>query len=142
MVLDRGQAPEEFIESVRAVESERLSRTRWLAALAADPQRNQILNAVPRLAEGVQVQLKPVLAEGEFVQGHVLNTVSQPEGTPCSPLVATVIAEIDGQKSVSDIVDGLGQHLDQAGHAQLEEAVSRTIEILYVDGTVAGLVTE
>ncbi|MCI0863709.1 MAG: tryptophan 7-halogenase [Chloroflexi bacterium] len=142
VVLDRGQAPEEFIESVRAVESERLSRTRWLAALAADPQRNQILNAVPRLAEGVQVQLKPVLAEGEFVQGHVLNTVSQPEGTPCSPLVATVIAEIDGQKSVSDIVDGLGQHLDQAGHAQLEEAVSRTIEILYVDGTVAGLVTE
>ena len=142
VVLDRGQAPEEFIESVRAVESERLSRTRWLAALAADPQRNQILNAVPRLAEGVQVQLKPVLAEGEFVQGHVLNTVSQPEGTPCSPLVATVIAEIDGQKSVSDIVDGLGQHLDQAGHAQLEEAVSRTIEILYVDGTVAGLVTD
>ncbi|MCI0897152.1 MAG: tryptophan 7-halogenase [Chloroflexi bacterium] len=142
VVLDRGQAPEEFIESVRAVESERLSRTQWLAALAADPQRNQILNAVPRLAEGVQVQLKPVLAEGEFVQGHVLNTVSQPEGTPCSPLVATVIAEIDGQQSVSDIVDGLGQHLDQAGHAQLEEAVSRTIEILYVDGTVAGLVTE
>ena len=34
------------------------------------------------------------------------------------------------------------QHLDQAAHAQLEEAVSRTIEILYVDGTVAGLVTD
>jgi len=100
------------------------------------------LHAVPRLAEGVQVERKPVLGEGEFVQGHVLNTVSQPEGTPCSPLVAAVIVEIDGQKSVSDIVDGMGQHLDQAGHAQLEEAVSRTIEILYVDGTVAGLVTE
>jgi hypothetical protein len=83
-----------------------------------------------------------VLAEGEFVHGQVLNTVSQPEGTPCSPLVAAVINEIDGQKSVADIVDGLGQHLDQAGHAQLEEAVSRTVEILYVDGTVAGLVTE
>ncbi len=142
VVLDRGQAPEEFIESVRAVESERQARTQWLSALASDPQRNQLLNAVPRLAEGVQVQRKPVLAEGEFVQGHVLNTVSQPEGTPCSPLVAAVIEEIDGQKSVSDIVDGMGQHLDQAGHAQLEEAVSRTIEILYVDGTVARLVTD
>ena len=142
VVLDRGQAPEEFIESVRAVESERLYRTQWLAALAADTQRNQILNAVPRLADGVAVQRKPVLAEGEFVPGQVLNTVSQPEGTPCSPLVAAVINEIDGQKSVADIVDGLGQHLDQAGHAQLEEAVSRTVEILYVDGTVAGLVTE
>jgi len=142
VVLDRGQAPEEFIASVRAVESERLYRTQWLAALAADNQRNQILNAVPRLADGVAVQRKPVLAEGEFVPGQVLNTVSQPEGTPCSPLVAAVINEIDGQKSVADIVDGLGQHLDQAGHAQLEEAVSRTVEILYVDGTVAGLVTE
>ena len=142
VVLDRGQAPEEFIESVRTVETERLARTQWLAALAADPQRNQILNAVPRLAEGVQVQRKPVLAEGEFVPGQVLNTVSQPEGTPCSPLVAAVIGEIDGQKSVADIVDGMGQHLDQAAHAQLEEAVSRTIEILYVDGTVAGLVTD
>ena len=142
VVLDRGQAPEAFIESVCAVESERLSRTQWLAALAADTQRNQILNAVPRLADGVAVQRKPVLAEGEFVPGQVLNTVSQPEGTPCSPLVAAVINEIDGQKSVADIVDGLGQHLDQAGHAQLEEAVSRTVEILYVDGTVTGLVTE
>ena len=136
------EAPEEFIESVRTVETERLARTQWLAALAADPQRNQILNAVPRLAEGVQVQQKPVLAEGEFVPGQVLNTVSQPEGTPCSPLVAAVIGEIDGQKSVADIVDGMGQHLDQAAHAQLEEAVSRTIEILYVDGAVVGLVTD
>ena len=71
-----------------------------------------------------------------------MNTVSQPEGVPCSPLVAAVISKIDGLQSVSDIVDGLGSHLDQAAHAQLEDAVSRTIEILYVDGTVAGLVTE
>lgn len=141
-VLDRGQAPDKFIESVRTVESERRARTEWLTALAGDPQRNQLLNAVPHLAEGVQVEQKPVLAEGEFVRGHVLNTVSQPEGTPCSPIVAAVIAAVDGQKSVSDIVDSLGQHLDQAGHAQFEEAVSRTIEILYVDGAVAGLVTE
>jgi hypothetical protein len=94
------------------------------------------------LADGISVLHKPVLAEGEFIPGQVLNTVSQPEGTPCSPLVAAVVGQIDGQKSVSDIVDGLGQHLDQAGHAQLEDAVSRTVEILYVDGTVAGLVTE
>ena len=141
-VLDRGHAPDEFVESVRAVEADRRSRTQWLTALAGDPQRNQLLNAVPHLAEGVEVMRKPVLAEGEFVRGQVINTVSQPGGTPCSPLVAAVIEAVDGQKSVSDIVDNLGQHLDQAGHAQLEEAISRTIEILYVDGTLAGLVTE
>ena len=142
VVLDRGQAPEEFVKSVRTVETERQARTQWLTALASDPQRNQILNAVPQLAEGIQVRRKPVLAEGEFIHGHVMNTISQPEGVPCSPLVAAVISNIDGQKSVSDIVDELGAHLDQPGHAQLEDAVSRTIEILYVDGTVAGLVTE
>ena len=142
VVLDRGQAPDEFVKSVRTVETERQARTQWLSALASDPQRNQILNAIPQLAEGIQVHRKPVLAEGEFIQGHVMNTVSQPEGVPCSPLVAAVISKIDGLQSVSDIVDGLGSHLDQAAHAQLEDAVSRTIEILYVDGTVAGLVTE
>ncbi|NQW22871.1 MAG: tryptophan 7-halogenase [SAR202 cluster bacterium] len=142
VVLERGHAPEEFTASIRAVETERRARTEWLTALAGDPQRNQLLSAVPNLAEGVKVEEKPVLAEGEFVRGHVLNTVSQPEGTPCSPIVAAVIAAVDGQKSVSDIVDSLGQHLDQAGHAQLEEAVSRTIEILYVDGAITGLVTE
>lgn len=142
VVLERGHAPEEFTASIRAVETERRARTEWLTALAGDPQRNQLLSAVPNLAEGVKVEEKPVLAEGEFVRGHVLNTVSQPEGTPCSPIVAAVIAAVDGQKSVSDIVDSLGQHLDQAGHAQLEEAVSRTIEILYVDGAITGLITE
>tara|TARA_Y100000588_G_scaffold90312_3_gene97163 strand:+ start:2277 stop:3914 length:1638 start_codon:yes stop_codon:yes gene_type:complete len=142
VVLERGHAPEEFTESIRAVETERRARTEWLAALAGDPQRNQLLNAIPLIAEGVKVEEKPVLAEGEFVRGHVLNTISQPEGTPCSPIVAAVITAVDGQKSVADIVDSLGQHLDQSAHAQLEEAVSRTIEILFVDGAITGLTTE
>ena len=142
VVLERGHAPEEFTESIRAVETERRARTEWLAALAGDPQRNQLLNAIPLIAEGVKVEEKPVLAEGEFVRGHVLNTISQPEGTPCSPIVAAVITAVDGQKSVADIVDSLGQHLDQSAHAQLEEAVSRTIEILFVDGAITGLTNE
>ena len=53
-VLDRGEAPEDFVSSVRAVESERRSRSQRVAGLRGDPQRNQILLAVPRLSEGAR----------------------------------------------------------------------------------------
>ena len=135
-VLDRGEAPAEFVSSVRAVETERGQRVQRIAALRSDPQRNQLLLATPRLASGVRVARKPVLGEGEFVWGYSLSTVSQPEGTPCSELVAALVSLTDGHTPVSALVDRLGNGLDQNSRAQLEAAVTRTIEILYVDGTV------
>lgn len=135
-VLDRGEAPSEFIASVRAVEGERAERTQRIHGLRSDPQRNQLLNAVPRLAEGVRVARKPVLGQGEFVWGYSLSAVSQPEGMPCSELVAALVSITDGQTTVSSLVDRLGQGLAQPARAQLEAAVTRTIEILYIDGTI------
>ena len=107
--------------------------------LRSDPQRNQVLNAVPRLAEGVRVARRPVLGEGEFVWGYNLSAVSQPEGMPCSELVAALVSFTDGQTSVASLVDRLGPGLDPPARAQLEVAVSRTIEILYIDGTIQHL---
>ena len=138
-VLDRGEAPAEFIASVRAVERERAERVQFISGLRSDPQRNQLLNAVPRLSEGVRVARKPVLGEGEFVWGYSLSAVSQPEGMPCSELVAALVSITDGQARVSSLVDRLGQGLDQTTRAQLENAVTRTIEILYIDGTIGRL---
>ena len=138
-VLDRGEAPEDFVASVRAVESERSSRLQRVAGLRADSQRNQILLTVPTLAEGARVVRQPVLGEGEFVWGHALTTVSQPEGAPCSQLVASLVSTIDGKTQVESLVDRLAQGLDAARRGQLETAVTRTIEILYVDGAIAGL---
>ena len=138
-VLDRGEAPAGFVSSVRAVESGRVRRTEYIAALHADPQRNQMLPAVPSLAEGVSALRKPVLGEGEFVWGYSLSTVSQPEGTPCSEMVAALVSQIDGRTPVSALVDRLGQGLDQPARAQLEAAVTRTLEILYIDGAVERL---
>ena len=138
-VLDRGEAPAEFVASVRAVEGERAERVQRINGLRSDPQRNQLLNAVPRLAEGVRVARKPVLAEGEFVWGYSLSAVSQPEGMPCSELVAALVSITDGRTTVSSLVDRLGQGLAQPARAQLEAAVTRTVEILYVDGTIGGL---
>ena len=139
VVLDRGEAPVDFVASVRAVEGERAERVRRIEGLRSDPQRNQILNAVPRLAEEVRVARRPVLGEGEFVWGYSLSAVSQPEGMPCSELVAALVSRIDGLTPVSGLVDRLGQGLEQPVRAQLEGAISRTVEILYLDGTIQQL---
>ena len=141
VVLDRGEAPQEFIASVRAVEGERAQRVQRIAALRSDPQRNQVLNVVPQLADGVRVARRPVLGEGEFTWGYSLSAVSQPEGMPCSELVAALVSLADGRSSVRTLVQRLGPGLDQPSRAQLEAAVSRTIEILYIDGTIAHLGT-
>ena len=139
VVLDRGEAPAGFTSSVRAVEGERDRRAQWLAALRADPQRNWLLPSVPRLSPGTAVARKPVLAEGEFVWGMTLATPSQPEGAPCSPLVAAIARLSDGQTPVSAIINRLSEGLDDARTADLRTAVTRTIEILYVDGAVEEL---
>ena len=139
VVLDRGEAPADFVASVRAVEGERAERINRVTGLRSDPQRNQVLNAVPRLASGVRVARRPVLGEGEFIWGYSLSAVSQPEGMPCSELVAALVSRMDGRTSVSGLVDRLGQGLDQPTKAQLEAAISRTIEILYIDGTIGQL---
>lgn len=139
VVLDRGEAPADFVTSVRAVEGERAGRVRRIAGLRSDPQRNQILNAVPVLAEGVRVVRKPVLGEGEFVWGYNLSAVSQPEGMPCSELVAALVSITDGRSTVSALAGRLGQGLDQPTRAQMEAVISRTVEILYIDGTIGQL---
>ena len=136
VVLDRGEAPADFVTSVQAVEGERSERVRRISGLRSDPQRNQILNAVPRLADGVRVARRPVLGEGEFVWGYSLSAVSQPEGMPCSELVAALVSITDGRSTVSTLVDRLGQGLDQRTRAQMEAAISHTVEILYIDGTI------
>ena len=139
VVLDRGEAPADFVSSVRAVEGERAERVKRIAGLRSDPQRNQVLNAVPQLADGVRVARRPVLGQGEFVWGYSLSAVSQPEGMPCSELVAALVSMADGKSSVSALVDRLGPGLDRPARTQLEAAVSRTVEILYIDGTIRQL---
>ena len=136
VVLDRGEAPAAFVSSVRAVEAERARRAQWLSALRADLQRNWLLPSVPRLSPRTFVDRRPVLAEGEFVWGITLSTPSQPEGAPCSPLVAAIARLADGQTTVSAIIERLSDGLDDDRLADLRNAVSRTIEILYVDGAV------
>ncbi len=140
-VMARGEPPTAFLSGVREAEVEYAARRAKLAALRAaggDPFVSPH-HAVPRLAEGVGVERKPVIGEGEFVWGHVLITPWQPEGTPCSGLVAGLVSLIDGRTSVSELLEklhgGIGE--DQAGRMAWDTIA--TLEILYLDGAIAEL---
>jgi flavin-dependent dehydrogenase len=142
VVLEHGQAPPQFLDSVHTVETERSERREHLATVIrsdADLTRTPLYRAVPHLAAGVQVQRKPVIAAGEFVWGDVLITAGYPEGMPCSHLVAQIVSRIDGRRSVADLLTELCQGSEATRSAQIATHVLTTLQILYVDGTIADL---
>jgi FAD-dependent halogenase len=140
-VLEHGEAPPEFVHSVRLVESERAARRARLAAVLnqTTPHHTMLYRAVPRLAAGAQVERKPVLAKGEFVWGEVLVTAGYPEGTPCSSLVARLVSLIDGDTSIGALLATLGEGREAGERALIERSALATLQILYVDGTIADL---
>ncbi|MGI8552432.1 MAG: NAD(P)/FAD-dependent oxidoreductase, partial [Dehalococcoidia bacterium] len=141
VVLERGHVPAAFAGEVQAIQEERAARGAELMALFAQPKtvEHVVLRLVPRLAEGVQVERKPVLAEGEFVPGYVLKTAGYPEGTPCSAFVAKLISLVDGRTPISGLITGLGGGQEEAADTQLLRIVLSTIQILYLGGTIAEL---
>ena len=141
MVLERGAAPFRFADSVRAVEEDRaFRRERIDGYLAArDGQPPTILSTVPRLHPGVRVERKPVAGDGAFEMGYVLVTAGHPEGLPCSTLVARLTAMIDGKTPVSGLLSALAGEVDLSQQQQVLSNVISTLQILYVDGTIAEL---
>jgi hypothetical protein len=140
-VLEHGEAPAEFVHSVRLMESERGARRAQFATIRnqADIQRTTLYRLVPRLEAGVRVERQPILAEGEFVWGYVLRTAGYPEGIPCSGLVARLVSCIDGNTSVGALVAKLGAGREESERALIERNILATLQILYVDGTIAAL---
>jgi hypothetical protein len=142
VVLEHGEAAPEFVHGVRLLESERAERRARLTAATAhaDIRRTALYRSVPQLAEGVQVERKPVLAEGEFAWGYVLTTAGYPEGLPCSRLVAQLVSLIDGRASIAELLAKLcaGQDATPEGD-QIIRAGLATLQILYVDGALAAL---
>ena len=101
--------------------------------------RTALYQAVPRLVEHVQVQRKPIVAEGEFVWGYVLTTSGYPEGVPCSSLVARLVSLIDGHTSVAQLLTKLSAGRDEIEGAQIERSAMAALQVLYVDGSIAAL---
>jgi hypothetical protein len=141
VVLDHGEAPEEFAHGVRLLDAERTARrARWTATLGhTDGQRGRLSRAVPRLGAGVMVERKPVLAEGEFVWGDVLRTAGYPEGIPCSGFVARLVSLIDGATPVGALLTKLGEGCEPSARAVIERHTLAALQILYVDGAIDDL---
>ena len=142
MVLERGAAPTDFADSVRAVEADRASRQELIQEYL-QPSNGQppvILTATPQLRPGVQVERKPVVGDGAFDWGYVLITESHPEGLPCSNLVARLAAMLDGKTTVAGLLNTLAAEVDPSQQQQLLSSILTTLQILYVDGTIENLV--
>jgi flavin-dependent dehydrogenase len=141
VVLEHGEAPSQFVESVHTVEAARAERRARLAVARTptDLTQTTLYRAVPHLAPGVVVQRKPSLAAGEFVWGHVLITTGYPEGTPCSHLVATLVSLIDGRTSVAELLARLCADGDGPQVAQIVASALTALQILYIDGTIDAL---
>ena len=136
-VLEQGEAPTQFQQSVAQVEGERAARRQqWLAERQADPSHEALLQRIPQRAEGVEAQRKPVLADGEFVWGYVLVTAGYPEGLPCSRLVAHLASRIDGQCTVIDLLQGVLDAAAPEQRQQVAASVLKTLELLYIDGAI------
>jgi flavin-dependent dehydrogenase len=140
-VLEHGQAPEQFVASIKQVEAERAAHAAEAEAALLHPgmTRTAAYRAVPHLKPGVSVQRKPVLTAGEFVLGTVLVTEGHPEGLPCSPLVARLVGGMDGRRSLGELIQALGRDVIPERQEQLEDSVLATLRILYVDGTITRL---
>ena len=140
-VLDRGEAPPEFVASVVQVETDRAQRQSLLTSFLTHDgvMRPAFYAAVPCLAPGVEVKRKPVLGQGRFDWGNVITSSSQPEGTPCSGLVAEIVSIIDGRTPISGLIARLQQGRDQSQVSIIERTLVNTVQILYVDGSISEL---
>ncbi|MDE2746330.1 MAG: tryptophan 7-halogenase [Chloroflexota bacterium] len=139
VVLERGEAPADFVQGVAAVESERERRDAEMARLidAAWPDRSPMLNAVPTLAAGVQLARKPVIGDGQFEWGAVMTSPSRPQGAPISMVVAALATRIDGQGTVRALLNDLFEGVPQQQQTQLLPGLLTALRVLYVDGMIA-----
>ena len=139
VVLERGEAPADFVEGVAAVEIERARRDAEMARLidAAWPNRSPMLDTAPALAEGVRLARKPVIGEGQFEWGAVISSPSRPQGAPISMLVAALASRIDGERSVRALLADLFEGVSEQQQAQLLPGLLTALRVLYVDGIIA-----
>ena len=139
VVLEKGEAPSDFVEGVAAVESERARRDTEMSRLidSAWPKRSPMLDAVPTLAEGISLARKPVVGDGQFEWGAVMSSPARPQGAPISMLVAALASRIDGRRPVRSLLNDLFEGVSQQQQAQLLPGLLTALRVLYVDGMIA-----
>ena len=128
--LERGDLPAEFVDDVRRIEFEQQSRR-------VKVEEKTILAAAPALAPGVLLDRRPVFADGEFRWNMSLISRERPEGLPVSPMVATLLTEIDGRRDTRQLIDHVTRSMDAGRHRDITaQAALEALRLLVVDGAV------
>ena len=140
VVLERGEAPADFVQGVAEVEHERGRRASAVEGLidAERPEWSSLLDLVPSLAEGVGLERKPVVGVGEFEWGAVVSSPRRPQGAPISLVVARLVQGIDGQHTSREVIDELLDRVPSEQREHLLPGLLSALRVLYVDGMIAG----
>jgi hypothetical protein len=101
--------------------------------------QDSILEKIPCLISEAKLEKKPVLSEGEFELGTVITTPYRKEGVPCSNLVANLLMEIDGEKSIRKIVEDLSTSTGEDTRKQLLKYSIEAISTLFIEGVIDSL---
>ena len=138
VVLERGEAPADFVQGVAEVEQERERRAGAVAGLidAERPEWSSLLDLVPTLAEGVGLERKPVVGVGEFEWGAVVSSPRRPQGAPISLVVARLVQGIDGQHTSREVIDEMLERVPAEQREQLLPGLLSALRVLYVDGMI------
>jgi flavin-dependent dehydrogenase len=130
-VLSRGDLPVAFLEGVRRREGQLAARQSLLAS-----RGSALADAIPSLAADTVVAAKPVLGADEFEWGWVLLSTNRPEGVAVSGLVVDLLRQIDGRRSVSQLIDLVSGHLQPEAKPAVVESVLFAIRTLYAEGAI------
>ena len=77
-----------------------------------------------------------MVGEGEFIWSTVLISSMRPQGTPCSPFIATMIPLIDDIRTVHELMQKLLQKLEPPSSEQMQSICLDALKILYIDGVI------
>ena len=135
-VLAHGETPRSFSEAVTAVERQRGERAAGFDERFGNDVPGLLASAPTLLAEA-RLERKPVAGEGEFSWGQVIATPARPEGVPVSDLVALVLAQIDGHRTVGDLFNRLASRIPPETLDQLRPGLLHALRLLHVEGVIA-----
>lgn len=134
VVLERGHAPQAFVDDVRDMEQQRVNRAEEAKRTLADPALAGTAVLVP--APDMKVERKPVLGDGQFEWGVVVTTAARPEGVPLSDAAARLLTLIDGDRTAAGVVSALVEGMPPDRASGLAQAAFGVLQVLYVDGVI------
>jgi hypothetical protein len=105
-VIERGEIPDGILDDVSRMEAHLKEQTAATERLTEN-NGEDLLNGIPVLPSHIRLEQKPILSGSEYKQTFHLVVDSDKNlahGYPLSPVMAGLIAKMDGSKTMSAII--------------------------------------